>query len=251
MATLFHAMKPTLFISDLHLSPADPATAAAFHVFLANTAPGAAALYILGDLFEYWIGDDQLDDAFFAEQAATIRQLVGRGVPVFFLPGNRDFLPSRRFAAASGAALLADPSVISLNQQPVLIAHGDAYCTDDAQYQRFRRIVRHPLTQWLWFAMPRFWRQRKAAALREQSRRQGPRKAEYLMDVNVGAVGAAMRAAGVNTLIHGHTHRPARHEHREGIRWVLPDWKNGAGGYLRQDENGLILLDLNHLALKA
>lgn len=242
-------MKPTLFIADLHLSPDDPATAQAFASFIGGVAREAAALYILGDLFEYWIGDVQLNNPFFAAQAQTLRQL-SQSVPVFFLPGNRDFLPGKRFAREAGVRILPDPSLIALGGQRVLIAHGDAYCTDDMAYQRFRRIIRHPLTRLLWQLMPLTWRYRKAAGLREKSRQESPAKMDYLMDVNRAAIESALQAAGVKTMIHGHTHRPARHQHENGERWVLPDWKNGTGGYLRHNADGLALLDLDHQPLQ-
>ncbi|WP_051711357.1 UDP-2,3-diacylglucosamine diphosphatase [Andreprevotia chitinilytica] len=230
--------QPILFISDLHLSPADPATAAAFHAFLVGQAREATALYILGDLFEVWIGDDQSNDPFYAEQVRAIRALVDTGTPVYFMPGNRDFLCGNRFASAAGLALLADPTVIAPFGMPVLLAHGDAYCTDDAAYQRFRRIVRSPITQWLWLRLPFSWRNREAAKLRQQSQQHNRAKADYILDVNVQAVEAAMQWANSATLIHGHTHRPARHTQINGTRWVLPDWHAGAGGYLRLDESG-------------
>lgn len=241
-------MKPTLFIADLHLSPHDPATTEAFAKFMEGPARAAAALYILGDLFEYWIGDEQLDQPYFAAQAQKLRDL-SQSVPVYFLPGNRDFLPAKRFALASGAKLLPDPSLIELGQTTVLLAHGDAYCTDDAAYQRFRRIIRHPITRLIWQLMPLGWRYRKAAGLREKSRSESPAKADYLMDVSSTAIGQAMRQAGVQTLIHGHTHRPAHHHHEAGERWVLPDWQEGRGGYLRHDSEGFTLLRLDRQRL--
>ncbi|AOY00334.1 UDP-2,3-diacylglucosamine diphosphatase [Jeongeupia sp. USM3] len=234
-----------LLISDLHLSPADPATVAAFGRFLAGRARHAQALYILGDLFEVWIGDDQLDEPFYAARAAELRALADSGVPVYFMAGNRDFLCGQSFAAAAGLTLIADPLTIAPFGKPLLLAHGDAYCTDDADYQRFRRIVRNPLVQWLWRRLPYRWRNREAAKLREKSTAMNRRKAEAIMDVNAGAIAAAMRDAGVATLIHGHTHRPARHAEAAGTRWVLPDWHDGSGGYLRVAEDGVSMLTLD------
>ncbi|HSC80582.1 MAG TPA: UDP-2,3-diacylglucosamine diphosphatase [Chitinolyticbacter sp.] len=237
--------RPTLFISDLHLSPADPATAHAFVRFLADTAREAEALYILGDLFEVWIGDDQLHETFYADVARQLGAIADGGVAVYFMAGNRDFLCSERFASAAGLTLLADPTVATLADQRLLLTHGDALCTDDASYQRFRRIVRHPLTQWLWLRLPYRWRIRQAAQIRDQSSSMNRSKAAYIMDVNPDAVAKLMRERHCDTLIHGHTHRPARHAVSAGTRWVLPDWHAGVGGYLRADANGLSLLTLD------
>ncbi|BCL76163.1 UDP-2,3-diacylglucosamine hydrolase [Jeongeupia sp. HS-3] len=232
-------------ISDLHLSPADPATAEAFGRFLAGTARDARALYILGDLFDVWIGDDQLNDPFYAELAARLRALAASGVPVSFMAGNRDFLCGARFAREAGLTLIADPTPIAPFGTPVLLAHGDAYCTDDADYQRFRRIVRSPLVQWLWRRLPYRWRNREAAKLREKSTAMNQRKTADIMDVNRNAIEAAMRNAKVATLIHGHTHRPARHVEAAGVRWVLADWHAGSGGYLSLDERGVSMYALD------
>ncbi|KAF0812733.1 UDP-2,3-diacylglucosamine hydrolase [Andreprevotia sp. IGB-42] len=234
-----------LFIADLHLSPADPATVAAFHAFLQGPARTATTLYVLGDLFEVWIGDDQLDDPFYATQAQAFAQLAGNGTAVRFMPGNRDFLCGARFAREAGLTILPDPTVITPFGAPVLLAHGDAYCTDDAAYQRFRRIVRNPLTQWLWRRLPLRIRNREAAKLRQQSQQHNRQKSAYILDVNSTAVEAAMRAAASQLLIHGHTHRPACHQHAGGTRWVLPDWHEGRGGYLRLDRHGTAMLRLD------
>lgn len=224
---------PTLFIADLHLNPNDPATAAAFRSFLEGPARAAASLYILGDLFDYWLGDDQLDDPFYAEQAAALRMLSTHGVRVHFMPGNRDFLCARRFAAAAGLSIIPDPSIITLDGERLLLAHGDAYCTDDVAYQRFRRVIRNRLLQAiLWHALPKSWRQKKAQQLRERSRQNNRRKDYRIMDVNAAAIDHALEEAGSRRLIHGHTHRPATHEHTQGLRHVLPDWHDGQGGYL-------------------
>ncbi|MBM3116697.1 UDP-2,3-diacylglucosamine diphosphatase [Jeongeupia naejangsanensis] len=236
---------PVLLISDLHLSPADPATVDAFGRFLAGPARHAQALYILGDLFEVWIGDDQLGEPFYAARATELRALSASGIPVHFMAGNRDFLCGTRFARDAGLALIADPTTVSPFGAPLLLAHGDAYCTDDVDYQRFRRIVRNPLVQWLWRRLPYRWRNREAAKLREKSTAMNRRKAEAIMDVNPAAIDTAMRKAGVATLIHGHTHRPARHAETAGTRWVLPDWHNGDGGYLRIAEDGIAMLTLD------
>ncbi|GLS05311.1 UDP-2,3-diacylglucosamine hydrolase [Chitiniphilus shinanonensis] len=238
--------RPVLLISDLHLSPADPATVAAFEVFVAGPARQAQALYLLGDLFEVWIGDDQLDDPFYARIARQLAGLAASGVAVHFMAGNRDFLCGTRFARAAGLTLLPDPTVIAPFGAPLLLMHGDSLCTDDAAYQRFRRIVRNPLVQWLWRRLPYSWRNREAAQIRARSSASNRDKAAYIMDVNVGAVAQAMRQAGARVLIHGHTHRPARHAEAEGTRWVLPDWHAGHGGYLQVTAAGQTLCTLAH-----
>lgn len=231
-------MKPTLFISDLHLSPADPATAEAFAAFLAGPARQAQALYILGDLFEFWVGDDQLEDAFCATQCRRIVELATHGVAVYFLPGNRDLLAGQRFALACGLTLLPDPYLAEIHGERVLLAHGDAYCTDDLAYQRYRRCVSHPVVQWLWFRLPRSVRNRALTRMREKSQRQTARKPASYTDVNTASIEATFTRAGILIMVHGHTHRPAVHAHPQGTRYVLPDWHNGNGGYLQRDDTG-------------
>ncbi|MBE9610306.1 UDP-2,3-diacylglucosamine diphosphatase [Chitinilyticum piscinae] len=228
-----------LFIADLHLSPADPATAQAFLRFLEGPVQGTDALYILGDLFDYWLGDDQLDDPFYAAQAAALRALATRGVRIHFMPGNRDFLCSRRFATSAGLTILSDPCVIELDGLRLLLAHGDAYCTDDVAYQRFRRLIRSRLSRALLLAMPRTWRQRKAAQLRKRSRNSNRNKDYRIMDVNARSIEQAFLNSGCSLLIHGHTHRPATHQHTNGIRHVLSDWHAGHGAYLAWESGEL------------
>jgi UDP-2,3-diacylglucosamine hydrolase len=230
---------PILFISDLHLSPADPATTAAFHAFLQGPVRTASALYILGDLFEFWIGDDGLDEAFNAEIVAAIAQLAEQKITVFFLAGNRDFLPGQRFAHAAKLTILSDPSLVKLFEQEVLISHGDTLCTDDLSYQRFRRIVRHPWVQGLFLALPRRWRLAQVEKLRARSKESKQMKRSDVMDVNAAAVASLMQQHHVRTLIHGHTHRPALHTLPQGQRWVLPDWYQGKGGYLCVQASGI------------
>jgi len=231
----------SLFIADLHLSPELPQAVALFQHFLQETAPQAQALYILGDFFEAWIGDDDLALPFPAAIAAGLRQLTQRGVRLYLMHGNRDFLLGEGFCQASGATLLADPSLIDLYGTPTLLAHGDALCTDDVAYQAFRRQVREPAWQAGFLAKPLAERREMARQLRAQSEREKAAKAMAIMDVNPAAVAAALREHGYPRLIHGHTHRPARHVHEiDGHaceRWVLPDWYEG-GGYLRCDAEG-------------
>lgn len=231
-------MKPVYFISDLHLSSADPATEAAFFAFLSGPARQAQALYILGDLFEYWIGDDQLDDPFFARQCRHIVTLAASGVAIYFMAGNRDFLCSRRFALACGLTILPDPNIIEIEGEKILLSHGDIYCTNDTQYQRYRRVVHTPSIQWFWLHLPRFVRKIEARRLRAKSQNRTSKKPENWTDVNTTTIETCMAHAGVARMIHGHTHRPACHEHSSGLRHVLPDWHQGNGGYLLRDNNG-------------
>ncbi len=217
----------TLFISDLHLDPERPEITALFRDFLRQRAAAAEALYILGDLFEAWIGDDD-DAALGQEVAAALKALTRQGVAVAFIHGNRDFLIGESFAAAANARLLAEAVVIDLYGVPTLIMHGDTLCTDDVEYQKFRAQVRSP--QWRAQLLSRPLAERRAIArqLRETSREATRVKAEDITDVNPAAVAQAMREHGVRRLIHGHTHRPAVHEFMlDGApaqRIVLGDW---------------------------
>lgn len=231
-------MKPILFISDLHLSLSDPATAEAFAAFLAGPARQAQALYILGDLFEYWVGDDQLNDPFYAKQCRHMVELAASGVPLYFMAGNRDFLCGPRFALACGLTILPDPSVIQVANESILLSHGDIYCTHDVGYQRFRRFVHNPKVQWVWRRLPRFLREWQARGLRQRSGKQTRQKPAEWTDVTPAAIDAALVRNGSKLMIHGHTHHPARHTHHHGIRRVLPDWSDGVGGYLLYDETG-------------
>jgi UDP-2,3-diacylglucosamine hydrolase len=225
----------TAFISDLHLSAERPAANAVFFAFLRDVASRADALYILGDLFEYWAGDDDLGDPFNAQVAAALRQ-VAATLPVWVMHGNRDFLLTQRFAEASGARLLADPSRVDLYGTPTLLMHGDLLCTQDRRYQAFRAVVRNRLVQALFMRLPLARRKQAIGGARRVSEGEKQVKQMSIMDVSPQAVEQALRAQRCERLIHGHTHRPARHEHRiDGHvreRWVLSDWYV-AGEYLR------------------
>jgi UDP-2,3-diacylglucosamine hydrolase len=217
----------TLFVSDLHLDPARPTITALFLNFLEQRARQANALYILGDLFEAWIGDD--DDAEPGRTvAAALRALTSHGVPTYFLHGNRDFLLGERFASASGIRLLPESMVIELEGDPILLLHGDTLCTDDVEYQAFRAQVRDPVWRARTLALPLAQRRALAGQLRETSRRATRQKAADITDVNPTAVDRALRAHGVRRLIHGHTHRPAIHDWtldgQSARRAVLGDW---------------------------
>ena len=228
----------TLFVSDLHLDPARPATTALFLDFLARQARQAEACYILGDLFEAWIGDDD-DTELGRVVVIALRSLADSGVPVYFLHGNRDFLIGPRFASESGIQLLPETDVIDLYGEPVLLLHGDTLCTDDVDYQAFRAQVRNPVWQARLLEQPLAQRRALAGQLRETSRQALQLKATDITDVNPAAVNQALRAHGVRHMIHGHTHRPAIHEwaldELPVRRAVLGDWYV-QGSVLRCDE---------------
>ena len=234
-------MQPTLFISDLHLSRERPALVEAFDALLAGPAREAAAVYVLGDLFDLWLGDDQLRDPLAARVAATLAARADAGVRIYLQRGNRDFLLGERFARAAGAALLPDAVVHPLHGVPTLLMHGDQLCTDDVKYQRYRAWWAEPAHRRRFLALPYFARRGIGAMLRGASERANRGKPEVIMDVSADAVVAALREHGVARLIHGHTHRPARHElvvddvRRE--RLVLADWYDRAS-YLRVSEEG-------------
>lgn len=200
----------TLFIADLHLSEQEPAITAGFLRFLAGEARRADALYILGDLFEAWIGDDD-PQPLHAEIAAALKALSASGVHCYFIHGNRDFLLGRRFARASGMTLLPEEQVLDLYGRRVLIMHGDTLCTDDEGYQRFRKKVRNPLIQKIFLALPLRLRLKIAGKMRADSQQANQQKSLAIMDVNPQAVTAVMQRHQVRWLIHGHTHRPAIH----------------------------------------
>jgi UDP-2,3-diacylglucosamine hydrolase len=231
----------TLFISDLHLDEARPATTDEFERFLAATAPGADALYILGDLFEYWVGDDSVALPFQQRVADAIRAAANR-TPVSFLHGNRDFLVAQGFAHATGATLIADPTVVELYGTKTVLLHGDTMCTDDVAYQKFRAQTHDPAWQRSVLALPLDKRFEMARMLREKSEGAKEGKAMAIMDVAPAAVEEAFRASGCGVMIHGHTHRPGRHVHRvdgrDCVRWVLPDWYE-RGGYLEVSPEGI------------
>jgi len=225
-----------LFVSDLHLSAQAPGVTRLFLDFLAGRARAAAELYVLGDLFEAWPGDDCIDDPddrYNAGIVAALRELSDAGVALSVMRGNRDFLLGDDFATRSGARLLPDPYVLSLPAWQFVLAHGDALCTDDREYQTFRLQVRDPAWRAAFLAKPLAERKAIAAALRQQSENSKRDKAQYQMDLNAGATEDFLREHGYATFIHGHTHRPATHDHIvDGIhveRWVLADWHDDRG----------------------
>ena len=223
-------MAETIFISDLHLAPERPKTLRLFADFLRTRACNAARLYILGDLFDAWIGDD--DDTY-ADSRQALRELTGTGTGCSIMRGNRDFLLGKRFARETGCELLQDPALIRLDDAPVLLMHGDLLCTDDIPYQRFRRRVRNPLVQWLFLLKSLDKRRRIAADYRLRSGAATAAKTENIMDVNRQAVERVMRRSGTLLLIHGHTHRGADHrfvlDERDVTRSVLSEWHGDHG----------------------
>jgi UDP-2,3-diacylglucosamine hydrolase len=224
-----------LFISDLHLCGSRPEICRIFFDFLAGPARRAEALYILGDLFEYWAGDEDVDDSFNAGIVDALRTCAAH-VTVHLMHGNRDFLLGDRFARAAAVQLIEDPVLIDCDGVPTLLTHGDALCTDDAGYMRFRAEVRS--RQWIeaFLATALTERKTKIEALRRESEAEKTRKPSEIMDVNAAAVATLLREHGYPRLIHGHTHRPAIHEHlvdgHRCERWVLADWY-ASGSYLR------------------
>ena len=234
--------RSALFISDIHLSPHEPATAERFLAFLAGPARSAASLTILGDLFDYWAGDDDLDDPFNARIVTALRVLADSGVAVSFMAGNRDFLIGADFAAAASLTLLTDPCIRDIAGTPTLLTHGDLLCTDDADYQRFRRQVRDPAWRNQFLAKPLGVRKAEIEALRARSEREKKIKAQAIMDVNADAVAAMLRQHQVCTLIHGHTHRQGQHTHmvdgQACARWVLGDWGASRGPALACQATG-------------
>lgn len=234
-------MKFTLFISDLHLTPERPAINRLFSGFLEGTAVQADSLYVLGDLFEYWAGDDDLDDPFNREVCRALRKLSAGGTALYFMHGNRDFLMGDAFAQACGGKLIADPHLIKLYGTPTLLTHGDALCTLDSDYQAFRNKVRNPAWAQQFLAQPLAARKAAIIELRAQSEAKKGHKPAEIMDVTPAAVEEMLRQYHYPRLIHGHTHRAARHFHmvdgKSCERWVLNDWYQG-GGYLRCDANG-------------
>ena len=231
----------TLFISDLHLAPERPQITEKVLRFTRDTAPGADALYILGDLFEYWVGDDDLEDPLNGTVSSALSALATSGTAVYLMRGNRDVLLGTDFASRCHATLLEDPALVNLYGTPTLLSHGDALCTDDVEYQRFRVYARDPGNQAKFLAQSLEARREQMRGMRAQSEASKQQKTEAIMDVAPAAVEALLRQHGYPRLIHGHTHRPARHLHRvDGQaceRWVLNDWYD-TGGYLRCDAAG-------------
>jgi UDP-2,3-diacylglucosamine hydrolase len=231
-----------LLISDLHLEEERPDITRAFLHFLQTRAPRAEALYILGDFFEAWIGDDAMTP-FQHSIAQALRKLADSGTRIFLMHGNRDFMIGRAFCREAGCTLLPDPSLVRMNGQPVLLMHGDSLCTQDQAYMRLRRWLRNPLSLFILRHLPLSTRHKLARKLRKESRMQTRQKAAEITDVTPGEIPRILRQYGVRTLIHGHTHRPASHEleldGRSARRIVLGDWDR-QGWALQVDEQGFL-----------
>jgi UDP-2,3-diacylglucosamine hydrolase len=218
----------TAFISDLHLTSTRPEVNAIFFDFLCGPAAAADALYILGDLFEYWAGDDDLADPLNASVAGALAQLSRSGVPVMLMHGNRDFLMLHGFERAAGVKLIDDPTIVNLYGTPTLLMHGDTLCQDDHHYQNIRARIRSRWWQRLFLLQPLWLRRAEIERARRFSERSKQTKLQPIMDVTPAAVAEAFESSGCSRLIHGHTHRPAKHLHvvvgRTCERWVLSDW---------------------------
>ncbi len=232
------------FISDLHLTPARSAVNQLFVDFTARVPESGDTLYVLGDLFDYWAGDDDLDTPLGRSAAAALAAVATRGVGLYFLPGNRDFLIGAAFCEAARLTLLADNTAFDLHGARTVLLHGDTLCTDDRAYQQFRATVRSREWRDAFLARPAPERRSEIEALRAKSETEKAAKPDAIMDVNAVAVQTLFRESNAARMIHGHTHRPAAHDYlmfgRAGVRWVLPAWDQRAG-YLRVDERGDVL----------
>lgn len=234
-----------LFISDLHLEENRPALTRAFLHFLEQQAPAAETLYLLGDIFDVWVGDDAMTP-FHHDMAAALKHLADQGTQVVLMHGNRDFMLGRAFCQAAGASLLPDPSVITPYGKPILLMHGDLLCTQDVHYQRMRRILRNPVINFLLRNLPLKLRLKLAAKMRQASRSMTRKKDAAIVDVTQTEVVRIMQAHQVDTLIHGHTHRPAIHHfylpdgqgEKPATRYVLGDWSDQQGWKLTLTAKG-------------
>ena len=212
-----------------------------FFDFAGRTAAQAESVYILGDLFDTWVGDDELADPFHASVADALHRLSSKGVVLYFMHGNRDVLVGRAFAERCGAKLLSDPTLLDMHGTRTLLMHGDTLCTDDVEYQRFHSYARNAVLQRLFLCLPVALRRALARRMRAGSEKHKQGASPEIMDVAPAAVEQVLREHGYPRLIHGHTHRPARHLHtvdgRSCERWVLNDWYE-RGGFLRCDSGG-------------
>ena len=233
-----------LFVSDLHLQVSHPRTAEAFFAFLAERAVQAERLYLLGDIFEYWAGDDDLAEPFHQQVMSAIRAVSEAGTAVYWLAGNRDFLVGPGFAEAAGLTLLEEPHILSAGGKRIALVHGDAQCTADLKYMAFRAQVRDREWQQQFLGMPLAQRKAIIAGLREGSREAHAGKSYEIMDVTPEAVQDLFDRADASVIIHGHTHRPAVHDTDGRLRYVLPDWELDAepvrGGWIALAADGAI-----------
>ncbi|TDR18290.1 UDP-2,3-diacylglucosamine diphosphatase [Marinicella litoralis] len=231
----------TFFISDLHLCDQQPHTSKSFINFCKNKARDARALYILGDFFEYWLGDDALDKTAQTVQR-ELKSLTQSGIAVYFMAGNRDFLLGEQFATSCGMKIIEEPHVIQLMGQSVLLVHGDAECTDDLPYQKVRSMFRDSSWQKEFLSLPIEQRIAFAQQAREQSQQHTQSSSTEIMDVNTAAIDSLYKKHQVKTIIHGHTHRPAVHQNQSYTRIVLGDWHHQTS-YLAVDEAGFQLIN--------
>jgi UDP-2,3-diacylglucosamine hydrolase len=233
----------TLFISDLHLSPAHPDLIHFTVDFLVQQAPNIDQLYILGDLFDTWLGDDIVPDEFqpLVDQLTILSQV---GISSYLMVGNRDFMMGKAFAKRSGMTLLTDPTRISLAGQDVLLMHGDSLCTDDVSYQRYRCWSRNRFLQWCFLFLSTRYRQNISDKIKQKSLEQKQHKNAMIMDVNHNEVKRIMKKHHVQYLLHGHTHRPAIHNLNDGTyRIVLGDWQHHKPSFILFDGYQLQLSD--------
>jgi len=239
----------TIFISDLHLCASRPHITSAFLQFLSSDAKSAKALYILGDLFEYWAGDDDVEDDFNKQIIQGFKQLASSGIFIYLMHGNRDFLITDDFCKAAHIHLINDPTLIDLYGNTALLSHGDALCTDDVTYQQFRTQVRNKQWQSEFLSQPLQARKSQIEAIRLRSEQEKSNKSAAIMDVNPDAVSQLLKEyRHPSLLIHGHTHRPNQHqllvEGKTTTRWVLGDWYE-QGSYLICDASGCRSVNLN------
>lgn len=230
-------MKHSYFISDLHLSETRPELTALFVDFMQHLAPKAERLYILGDLFDFWIGDDE-QSPLIQQVKNLIKAVSDQGVQCYFQHGNRDFLIGTRFAKETGIQLLPDYQVIDLYGKKILLCHGDTLCIDDVAYQQFRKKVHQKWRQRLFLCLPLKVRVKIAEKIRAKSNQDKQGKSAEIMDVNQAFTTQKIQEYGVDLLIHGHTHREAIHREKTFTRIVLGDWRNNYASILRLDETG-------------
>lgn len=232
----------TLFISDLHLSKDNPQLTHKFLTFLKQQATQAEALYILGDFFDVWIGDDD-NTKYHQSIIGALKQIQTHGVPIYFMVGNRDFLIGERFAQLSGCQLIPDPSIINLYGIDTLLKHGDDLCINDKSHLLFRRITRNPTIKKLFLIFPLAWRCSIAKKVRTISRQKGSKKKQEISDIPPQEIIKTMGKYKINHFIHGHTHRPMIHifdlTHQPKVHFVLSDWDNNMGNALSCDPNGI------------
>lgn len=241
-------LQAALVVSDLHLQAAMPRTTEAFFNFLRTQATKTQRLYLLGDIFEAWAGDDDIADAYNRQVVAELRNLSDRGIAIFWIAGNRDFLVGEQFAKSCNLTLLPDPFVTTIADRLLVLTHGDAYCTDDAAYMQFRAQVRDVEWQRNFLNLPLMQRKTIIENLRAGSRAAQRDKSYDIMDVNTEAIASLFAQTATATMIHGHTHRPARHDYQKNgetrVRYVLSDWDlDGAeprGDWLALDATGTI-----------